>query len=1072
MPSDGRKPAGLAVQIVRGTLLIGVATVVLAIVVAVLGTSHLVSDSIAAQDMLTLQAIEDTLLSQIAIVDQVAAGASRAVLANRDRRTLSAELRSAETTLPEAIRLVTVVDSGFGSLGSNPATPTALPAQARHAVSSSLAGEAGVTHSPSRTGAGYFWIARAVSAQDGESLVILVELDVSFLDNLLRQGAKNGNSLFLLQGLKPVLKVGTADIDFPSALWTTTGMGSGEITFKNADGRRYVGHFDSIEGVTGVDWRIITIEPRSLIPQDTLIALWPTMLVLAFGGLTALAMAWIAANRVVEPLHTLENAALRAAKGAYIKPIESKREDELGQVARAFNAVALRLNALHDMSQLLASSSQLDQVLDRILAAMGHIVGPGVAAVYLLDEGGRWLVPARARGADIDLAPAIDSLSDMWLARTLDGLDPVQFVPAGRPLSEELPGLAVDETGAVAAPLVAGKETLGVVVVLNDPQTEITEAELEMVRTFSAQAAVAVNNSRLFAVETESRRVAEGLRTVAEQLVRPGGLVDALEDVKASIGALFGAASVWLAVVDRAALGLVPTSEQGVEREMLGFSLRLLNRTRTRGPIVVRPGDDAGADSEMARLGCRELILVPIALESDHGAVLLVALSESRASRRDLELADAVANEIALALDNSYFYEQALMRSASLETVFRISQAVGSSLDVKVVLDRVLDVVQKILSAEAVALMTFDERRREIATEMARGNVSPAMVDRVFRPGDDVVGYVFDSGEPVAFRDLHDGMEGIAGDAAHAGLHSMLAVPLLARGRSIGVLTAYASDEGAFTDDDMSMLQTFASQAALAIDTARLYSQEHEVASVLQRSILPGALPVFPGVESASAYIPAGGKAEIGGDYYDLFVAPDEAMWLAIADVCGKGVNAATKTSMIKYSVRSLVAARFSPGRVVTEVNRMVAEGGNPSDIVTVWVGRVDHAARVLTWSGGGHPPAMLRRGDGSGVIKLASSGPLLGAVAHVTYLEETVEFGPGDAVVLYTDGVTEARSGNSFFGEDRVEATVGLGGSAQEVVDRLEEAIRRFVEVELRDDVAVLAVRLLDEAVTKDSQT
>ena len=188
----------------------------------------------------------------------------------------------------------------------------------------------------------------------------------------------------------------------------------------------------------------------------------------------------------------------------------------------------MRLNALHDLSQLLASSSQLDQVLDGILSAMGHIVGPGVAAIYLLDEGGRWLVPVRARGADITLAPAVDSTSDMWLARAMDEHRALEFVKRGRSLADELPGLVLDETGALVAPLVAGETTLGVVVVLHESEHEVSEAEFEMVRTFSAQAAVAVNNSRLFAFEIESRRVAEGLRTVAEQLVRPGGLTDAL----------------------------------------------------------------------------------------------------------------------------------------------------------------------------------------------------------------------------------------------------------------------------------------------------------------------------------------------------------------------------------------------------------------------------------------------------------------------------------------------------------------------------------------------------------------
>ena len=94
----------------------------------------------------------------------------------------------------------------------------------------------------------------------------------------------------------------------------------------------------------------------------------------------------------------LEATAYRAANGAFVRPIPSDTDDEIGQVADAFNAVALRLNALHDLSQLLASASQLEQVLDGILSAMGHIVGPGVAAIYLLDDDAEWLVPARARG--------------------------------------------------------------------------------------------------------------------------------------------------------------------------------------------------------------------------------------------------------------------------------------------------------------------------------------------------------------------------------------------------------------------------------------------------------------------------------------------------------------------------------------------------------------------------------------------------------------------------------------------------------------------------------------------------
>ena len=234
------------------------------------------------------------------------------------------------------------------------------------------------------------------------------------------------------------------------------------------------------------------------------------------------------------------------------------------------------------------------------------------------------------------------------------------------------------------------------------------------------------------------------------------------------------------------------------------------------------------------------------------------------------------------------------------------------------------------------------------------------------------------------------------------------------------------------------------------------------MASILQRSILPGALPDFDDIDASSVYEPAGGDAEIGGDYYDLFRAPDTSIWLVIADVCGKGVVAATKTSMIKYAVRSLCAAGFSPGPVLTEVNRMVGEGNDPSDIVTMWIGRIDRSARTITWSGGGHPPGLLRRAISGDVVRLSSSGPLLGAVSGVVYLDEVVALEAGDTILLYTDGVTEARSGNTFFGEQRVEQVLEPGGTSDEIVERLRSAVRRFAESALRDDVAVLVVRLV----------
>jgi sigma-B regulation protein RsbU (phosphoserine phosphatase) len=174
--------------------------------------------------------------------------------------------------------------------------------------------------------------------------------------------------------------------------------------------------------------------------------------------------------------------------------------------------------------------------------------------------------------------------------------------------------------------------------------------------------------------------------------------------------------------------------------------------------------------------------------------------------------------------------------------------------------------------------------------------------------------------------------------------------------------------------------------------------------------------------------------------------------------VCGKGVYAATKTSMIKYVVRALVAAGMGPAAIVGEVNNMIAESGDPSDIVTLWVGCYDAAEETLTWANGGHPPGLLLRESGE-LVRLEVTGALLGAMHHAPYEESSVPVGAGDKVLLYTDGVTEARRGNIFFGEERVASVLAQSGSADQIARNLLAAVHAYVQGELRDDVAVLVV-------------
>jgi serine phosphatase RsbU (regulator of sigma subunit) len=233
------------------------------------------------------------------------------------------------------------------------------------------------------------------------------------------------------------------------------------------------------------------------------------------------------------------------------------------------------------------------------------------------------------------------------------------------------------------------------------------------------------------------------------------------------------------------------------------------------------------------------------------------------------------------------------------------------------------------------------------------------------------------------------------------------------------------------------------------------------VATVLQDSLLPETLPAFPEIETSTVYQAAGEEGEIGGDYYDVFRGSGGDLMAAIGDVCGKGIIAATKTSMIKYTIRGLAAAGLNPDSILAEVNRMVAESGAPSDIVTLMVVRFDLENGRLLYANGGHPPGVLFSEDTRELVRLEPTGPLLGAVPHAEYGLGNIPVRLHDLLLLYTDGVTETRRDGKFFGEGRVRRAVRYGGSPQATTDRLKASLTRFAPGALRDDAAILAIKL-----------
>lgn len=289
-----------------------------------------------------------------------------------------------------------------------------------------------------------------------------------------------------------------------------------------------------------------------------------------------------------------------------------------------------------------------------------------------------------------------------------------------------------------------------------------------------------------------------------------------------------------------------------------------------------------------------------------------------------------------------------------------------------------------------------------------------------------------------------------------------VAVPLRARGRQLGTLTLRVEGR-AYDDAERALALQLGRRAGLAIDNARLYDEQRHIARTLQAGLLPPALPEIAGLETAARYSPMGDGVEVGGDFYDLFAAG--TAWVAvIGDVCGKGPAAAALTALARHSLRALARDDPTPSRALRRLNEaIVAERGPDARFSTVAYVRLapQGTGFGVTAAAAGHPLPLLVRADGA-VEAVGRPGTLLGPFPEVRVHDAAAALGPGDALVLYTDGVTEARRDGDMFGEARLRGLLGelAGRPADEVAQAVEGAVTAHHGGPLADDLALLVLR------------
>ena len=388
-----------------------------------------------------------------------------------------------------------------------------------------------------------------------------------------------------------------------------------------------------------------------------------------------------------------------------------------------------------------------------------------------------------------------------------------------------------------------------------------------------------------------------------------------------------------------------------------------------------------------------------------------------------------------------------------LRKVQSVTEAALAYLTTDEALDELLARVRHVLEADTAAILLLDKAKAELVARAGKGLEEEVRQGVRIPMGRGFAGTIAATGQPVIVDDVDHSMV-LNPILRQKGVRSLLGVPLVVHGETLGVLHVGTLTPRKFTKEDVELLQLVGDRVALTVH-AGLYEREAQVARTLQRSLLPELLPTLPGIRLAARYQPASG-GEVGGDWYDAFVLPNGSLAVVIGDVVGRGLGAASAMGRLRNALRAYAMDLSSPGDVLTRMDRLTQQL-EPGDMATVLYGVIDPGQLSFRFACAAHLPPTLRDPDGSVRVAPVEPGPPLGAGVGGRFTDHHEQLRPGSTIILCTDGLIERRGRSLDDGFQRLAEACTEDIEPEEMCDQIFS--RLLGDVEIDDDVALLVV-------------
>jgi len=424
--------------------------------------------------------------------------------------------------------------------------------------------------------------------------------------------------------------------------------------------------------------------------------------------------------------------------------------------------------------------------------------------------------------------------------------------------------------------------------------------------------------------------------------------------------------------------------------------------------------------------------------------------------------------------------EELLEKYSEITLIYDISEALSAVLDQLEVCRFIIKQIVDVVRVERASLMLFNEESNFLYVAASHGLDLPEKeIDKIrVAPNEKVSGKVFSTGKHVLIEDIQDvTLLDLPLNVRPYKKKSFLCIPIMFHSMNrerkvMGVINmADKMSSDVFTADDLKLLSAIASQAALALYNIQLIEEvgyaerlkkEMEIAKEIQSSLLPGTPPDISGLELAGRCLPA---TQVGGDYYGYFQHSEFELGVVIADVSGHDVGSAFIMATARSSLRSEVLARKSPARILRDTNFVLHDDlNNAGKFITMFYAEYDGRTNVLRYSNAAHNhPLLLHNGV---CEELDTDGMFIGMWEQVEFEEKRIHLQPNDFVILYTDGVVEAKNkDDKMFGMERllnVLKKVSVHLTAQELMKKLYAEVEQFSgSADRSDDITVVVLKV-----------